>query len=133
MNRLPLFASVLAAATAMAGPYDQVYSILTADTARSADPHLRPVFVNRVDGETQLSDNKAVVAPGKRKVTVDLPPRKGFKQPTQHTFELDVKPCTRYFLAARLDSQVTQGWTPVVRSSEPIGECEAKFKLAGAK
>ena len=132
MNRLLLAASLFAS-SALAGPYDQVYSILTTDTARAADPHLRPVFVNRVDGETQMSDNKAVVAPGKRHVTVDLPPRKGFKQPTQNTFELDVKPCTRYNLAAKLDSQVTQGWTPIVRSTEPIGECEAKFKVAGAR
>ena len=132
MKRLVL-ASLLAAAPAFAGPYDQAYSILTTDSARSADPNLRPVFVNRVDGETVMSDNKAVVAPGKRKVTVDLPPRKGFKQPTQHTFDLDVKPCTRYYLAARLDSSVTQSWVPVVRSSEPIGECAAKFKLAGGK
>ena len=132
MNR-PLLACALLATSALAGPYDQVYSILTTDTARSADPNLRPVFVNRVDGETQVADNKAVIAPGKRKVTVDLPPSKGFRQPTQNTFDLDVKPCTRYYLAAKLDSQVTQGWTPVVRSAEPIVECQAKFKVAGAQ
>ena len=133
MKRIPALLCALAVTPAFAGPYDQVYSILTTDPSRSADPNLRPVFVNRVDGESMLSDNKAVVSPGKRKVTVDLPPRKGFKQPTQNTLELEVKPCTRYYLAARLDTQVTQGWTPVVRSSEAIGECEARFKVAGAK
>ena len=132
MKRI-LLASLFLAVPALAGPYDQVYSIITTDRARSADPNLRPVIVNRVDGETVMSDNRAVVAPGVRKVTVDLPPRKGYKQATQHTFDLDVKPCTRYHLAAKLDSPATQDWKPVVRSTEPIGECAAKFKVAGAK
>lgn len=132
MKRL-LLLSLLAAGTTVAGPYDQPYSILTTDTARSSDPDLRPVIVNRVDDESTLSDNRAVVGPGLRKVTVDLPPRKGFKTATQHTFELDVKPCTRYHLAAKLASPTTQAWKPVVRSSEPIGECASKFRLAGAK
>jgi hypothetical protein len=66
-------------------------------------------------------------------VAVDLPPRKGFRQATQHTFELDAKPCTRYHLAAKLESTTGQRWKPVVRSTEPIGECERKFRVARAK
>ena len=133
MKRFPLAALVLAATTAVAGPYDQVYSIITTDRAPSPDKDLRPVIVNRVDGENAMPDNQAVVAPGMRKVTVDLPPRHGHKLATQATFDLDVQPCTRYHIAAKLDSPVTQGWKPVVRSTEPIGECRAKFKVAGAK
>ena len=132
MKRL-LPALCLASTAALAGPYDQVYSIITTDRTPAPDKDLRPLIVNRVDGENAMPGNQAVVPPGLRKVTVDLPPRKGFKLATQHTFDLDVKPCTRYNLAAKLDSSVTQTWTPVVRSTEPIGECRAKFKLAGAK
>ena len=128
-----LLATLLAAGPAFAGPYDQVYSIITTDRARSADPHLRPVIVNRVDDQTVASDNKAVVAPGKHKVTVDLAPRKGFKQPTQRTFDLEAKPCTRYHVAAKLESTTSQAWEPVVRSTEAIRECEKKFRVAGAK
>ena len=128
MNRI-LLASLLLSTSALAGPYDQPYSIITVDHAKSADSHLRKVIVNRVDDETVMSGNKAVVEPGKRKVTLDLPPRKGFKLATQHTFEIDAKPCTRYYVAARLDSPTTQEWTPVVRSEEAIGECRKKFKI----
>jgi hypothetical protein len=60
-------------------------------------------------------------------VTIDVPPRKGFKTATQHTFELTTEPCTRYYVAAELETTAGQQWKPVVRSKEPIGECEAKF------
>ena len=132
MNRLFL-ATCLLATSALAGPYDQVYSLLTTDKARSADPNLRPVIVNRVDGETVLSNVPAVVAPGRHLVTLDLPPRKGFHTATQVTFDLEVAPCTRYHLAAKLDSPTTQRWTPVVRSTETIAECKARFMVAGAR
>ena len=131
MNRYML-ATILLSTSALAGPYDQVYGLITVDLARSADPHLIPVIVNRVDGETVAIRQPAVVAPGMRKVTLDVPPRKGFTQATQQTFDLDVKPCTRYYVAALLDSPTLQSWKPVVRSSEPIGECQRKFKVAGA-
>ncbi|MGZ5112945.1 MAG: hypothetical protein ACXWHC_11425 [Usitatibacter sp.] len=132
MNRF-LLATLFAATSALAGPYDEVYSIITTDLARSADPHVIPVIVNRVDDKTVSYQNRAVVPPGAHKVTVDVPPRKGFKLATQNTFDLDTKPCVRYYVAAKLDTLVTQGWTPIVRSEERIGECEKKFKVAGAK
>ncbi|APV49919.1 hypothetical protein BWI17_09615 [Betaproteobacteria bacterium GR16-43] len=125
------FPAALFAAAALAGPYDQVYSIIATEYKAAADPLERKVIVNRVDGENSRN-NEAVVAPGLRKVTVDLPPRQGFSQATQHTFDLDAKPCTRYFVVAKLESQVTQGWKPVVKYDEEIKECSAKF-LKGAK
>ena len=103
------------------------------DPARSADHLLRPVIVNRVDGENALPENRAVVAPGRHAVTVDLAPRKGFHTATQVTFDLETKPCTRYYVVARLEATTSQKWTPVVRSEEPIGECRDKFRVAGAK
>ena len=129
MKRIALLAPFIFVAIAQAGYYDQPYAIITTDTARSADPLLRPVIVNRVDGENSKYGQN-VVAPGKRAVTVDLPPRKGFHQATQVTFDLDVKPCVRYYVAARLETTVTQGWTPVIRSEERIGECMARFKIS---
>ncbi|MBK7658181.1 MAG: hypothetical protein IPJ28_03070 [Betaproteobacteria bacterium] len=113
---------------AAAGPYDQPWSIVTTDTRPSSDPNLRPVIVNRVDGETVMSRTPAVIAPGRHQVTVDLPPRKGFKVATQETFELLASPCMRYYVAAKLDTSVGQEWKAVIRSSELIGECASKFK-----
>jgi hypothetical protein len=131
MKRICLL-PILAAAAAIAGPFDQPYAIITTDTRPAADPNLRPVIVNRVDGENAM-DHRAVVAPGVRKVTVDLPPRKGFHTATQHTFDLEAKPCVRYHVAAKLASTTTQGWKPVIRSEERIVECETKFKVAAGK
>jgi hypothetical protein len=132
MNRTFLLAPLLVATAAVAGQYDEPYSIITVDTLKSADPNLRKVIVNRVDERT-ITDNKAVVPPGQHKVTLDVPPRKGFHQATQNELALETKPCTRYYVAARLDSTATQTWTPIVRSEERIGECEKKFKVAKAK
>jgi hypothetical protein len=118
---------LLSVTPALAGPFDQPYSIIETDTMPSADSHLRPVIVNRVDDENS-QNNRAVVAPGKHKVTLDLPPRKGFRA-TQQTFELATEPCMRYYVAARLRSPALQDWEPVVRYSEPMGDCRAKFNM----
>ncbi len=121
-----LLASALPAA-ALAGPYDQPWVIVTSDFAPSADPNLKPVIINRVDGENSTR-NRVTTTPGRKAVVLDLPPRKGFSLGTQATFELEASPCMRYNLAAKLDTQTGQRWTPVVRSSETIGECLTKFK-----
>ena len=131
MKRI-LIASLFLATSAVAGPFDQPWSIIETDTMRSADPNLRPVIVNRVDGENSLN-NRAVVSPGPHKVTVDVPPRKGFRLATQATFDLETKACMRYYVSAELKSPTLQQWDPVVRREERIGECEAKFHVAGGK
>jgi hypothetical protein len=125
---LPIPFLLLAAVTAWASPYSQPYSIIETDTKKSSDPLLRPVIVNRVDGENTLN-NRAVVPPGRHKVTLDLPPRKGFHLPTQAEMQIETKPCRRYYVAARLHTQTTQEWDPVVRYEQPIGECLKKFNL----
>jgi len=133
MKDFLLLSLFLAAPAAIAGPYDQPWSIITTDRAPSADYKLLPVIVNRVDevnADTAL--NQAVVAPGPHQVTIDVPPRKGF-QATQHTFELTTEPCTRYYVGAELTTTTGQQWTPVVRSRERIGECESKFASRGVR
>jgi hypothetical protein len=118
-----------ATAPVMAGPYDQPYSIIQTEFTRSADPDVIPVTINRVDDETIRSrPNDAVVPPGPHKVTVDVPPRKGFRLPTQNTFDLVTEPCVRYYVSAKLANRTTQAWEPFVRNTERIGECEKKFK-----
>jgi len=125
---LPLL-FLLAAGAALAGPYDQPYSIIENDPIHSADPNVIPVIVNRVDDRNALSPQRAVVPPGTHQVTVDVPPRKGFHTATQHTFELVTEPCMRYYISAKLHSQVGQEWDPIVRGKDRIGECEKKFAI----
>jgi hypothetical protein len=125
-------AAALAAGCA-SSPFDQPYSWIERDPMRAADPLVIPVIVNRVDGVTSQWPDRALVTPGRHVVTLDVPPRKGFSIATQVDFEMDVAPCKRYYVAARLATPVTQDWTPIVRSVDRLGECEAKFNLAGAK
>lgn len=126
--RLPILAAfAFSALPAVAGVYDQPWSIVTTDHAPSSDFKMRPVIVNRVDDRNaDTQRNEAVVAPGSHQVTIDLPPRKGFPA-SQHTFELTTEPCTRYYVAAELKNTVGQEWKPIVRSKERIGECESRF------
>ncbi|HUL55964.1 MAG TPA: hypothetical protein VLT60_03145 [Usitatibacter sp.] len=99
----------------------------------SADPKVMPVLINRIDDKT-VYEKKGTVAPGAHQVTVDLHPRKGFPA-TQVTFPLETKPCTRYYIAARLKSLTLQEWEPFVRIEEALPDCAKKFNLsaAGAK
>ena len=127
---LPAFL-LLAPAAVVAGPYDQPWAVIGSDSSLSAEPKLRPVVVSRVDGEG-TTRNRAIVEPGTRRVTVDLPPRKGFSLGTQETFELVANPCMRYTIAARLDAGTGEHWKPFVRSAETIGECLTKFKGGAA-
>ena len=135
MKRLVIAALSLAAAgiAGAASPYDQPYSIITIDRIKTADYLVLPVFVNRVDGENSVERNKHVVPPGTHEVVIDLPPRGGFHLPTQRIMQLTTEPCVRYNLAARVENTISQEWVPIVRSTEPIGECAAKFKVAVTK
>jgi hypothetical protein len=131
--KIPALAAMALLAGCAASPFDAPYAWIERDPMPAADPLVIPVIVNRVDGVTSQWPDRVVVAPGRHVVTLDVPPRKGFSQATQADLVLDVAPCTRYYVAARLETTVTQGWTPIVRSIQRLGECEAKFNLAGAQ
>ena len=128
MKRLTPVALLLAASACATGPFDRPYSVVQVDPVRAADPHVIKVLINRIDGENAVQLDRMAVTPGRHLVTVDVPPRKGFHLATQNTFELVTEPCTRYYIAGRLNTLVTQEWVPMVRSNERIPECEAKFK-----
>jgi hypothetical protein len=52
-----------------------------------------------------------------------------FRNPDQKTLSFNVEPCTRYYLAARHATSLSEGWSLVVRKQEPIGGCD----LEGAR
>src|SRR5260221_14060323 len=80
MKRL-LAISLISVTPALAGPFDQPYSIIETDTIPSPHSHLPPVTVNRVDDENS-QNNPSVAAPGAHKATPDPPPRKRPRTPT---------------------------------------------------
>jgi hypothetical protein len=119
----------LTALPAFAGPYDQPWSIVETYYGRTADSHLRKVIINRIDDTNTEPRNRVVTTPGPHNVVLDVPPRKGFPA-TQVQMQMDLKPCTRYYMAAELKSPTLQAWQPIVKYEEPIGECAKKFNLA---
>ncbi len=119
---------LLAGACAAAGPYERPYSIIEDDPIQSADPNVIHVIVNRVDDRNAVDIHHAVVPPGPHEVTVDVPPRRRWPA-TQHTFHLVTEPCRRYYVSAKLHNRVGPEWTPIVRGSDRIAECEAKFGM----
>jgi hypothetical protein len=114
------------AADAAGSAYSKPYALLEAQRQMQV-ADTRPAFVMKVDGRNMSIDRPEPVPPGKRMVVVSIPGTKGMSNPSRATIELDVKPCTRYYLAARRSSPTARDWSPFIAASEPIGECVRRF------
>jgi len=77
-----------------------------------------------VDGKS-TTQRPAVVDPGMRTIVVQGLPTAGFRYGEQRTLTLEVKPCVRYWIAARKDSRLSQDFEPYIDYSEPISGCKA--------
>jgi hypothetical protein len=77
-----------------------------------------------VDGKS-TTQRPAVVDPGVRTIVVQGLPTAGFNYGEQRTMTVDVKPCVRYWIAARKDSRLSQDFEPYIDYSEPIAGCKA--------
>ena len=122
-----LAAGLLLPCASLAGPYDQPYSIVEA-ADRSAAREEFPVAITQVDGTSTRSPRTTdAIAPGKHKVTVRFQTGRVAQSAAEESRELDLdlKPCTRYRVAAARKGSVN--WEPKVYD-EPIGECQKKFK-----
>jgi hypothetical protein len=64
-----------------------------------------------------------MIEPGPHKIMVQGPPTRGFPQGQMRTLELNVEPCTRYWLEARKQNQIQQDFEPAVNYEEPILGC----------
>ncbi len=87
------------------------------------------VTVISVDGEHYLQRATPVlVDPGPRKIVVQGPPTAGFRFGEQRTLELNVEPCTRYWLEAKKANSLSQDFEPRVNYKESIAGCDAAAK-----
>jgi hypothetical protein len=77
-----------------------------------------------VDGKS-TTQRPAVVDPGVRTIVVQGFPTAGFAYGEQRTLTVDVKPCVRYWIAARKQSRLSQDFEPYIDYSEPISGCKA--------
>ena len=80
------------------------------------------VVVLDIDGKSYTT-NPVLIEPGMRAIRVQGPPTAGFRQGETRTLNLDVKPCTRYYLKAVKENPLQQDFTPAVDYQEPISNC----------
>jgi hypothetical protein len=84
-----------------------------------------PVTIVAVDGATVTAATSAVLEPGKRRVTVQLPRAAGFKDGEHQTIDLDVRSCTRYWLVGSRTAG-TEAMNVVVDHSQVVHSCLAR-------
>jgi hypothetical protein len=82
-----------------------------------------PVVVSAVDGQSTPTWRPMWVEPGRRTLSVDAPPARGFTLPVRKEIAFDVKPCTRYYFGAQRTNALTNAWEFVVDHEEPISAC----------
>ena len=80
------------------------------------------VTILRIDGHDWVQ-RPALVDPGLRKVTVQGPSSPASPQGEVRSIELDVAPCTRYYLAAVRPNALTPDFSIKVDYTEPVSGC----------
>ena len=116
---LPL-AAVLVACAGLPQPFSQLdghrYYRTPIDTYS--------VQIVRVDDRDTL-DSPVFVEPGLRKVTVQGPPDGAHRFGEQRVIDLNVAPCTRYYLVAQKPNRLVSDFTVKVDYQESIGGCSS--------
>jgi HAMP domain-containing protein len=98
-------ALVAAAAVVLAGCAASPLERARFDSNKGGLIETYPVQIVSVDG-LSVTAPSAILAPGLRKVTVQMPAAAGFKAGEVRTIDLEVKACTRYWLVATRDARV---------------------------
>ena len=127
-SRLLLAASATLLGACAGSMYSQPYVEFVAEQ-RSPTQDTRPAFVMRVDGQTVTMGRDEAFSPGVHKVEVSIPGPPGMSSPDRDEIEVDAKPCTRYYFAAKRSSRTARDWEAFVAAAEPMGECKKKFGM----
>ena len=116
---LPLVATITACA-GLPQPFSQIdghkYHLTPIDTYS--------VQIVRIDDRDAV-DSPVFVEPGPRKVTVQGPRDGVHRFGEQRVIDLNVAPCTRYYLVAQKPNHLMTDFTVKVDYQEPIGGCSS--------
>lgn len=82
-----------------------------------------PVVVSRIDGRSTPLRAPALVEPGRRTLLVQGPPTPTSRLGEQVQIDLDVKPCTRYYLVAVKQTPLSNDFHVRVDHEETIAGC----------
>ena len=115
-----LGAAVLSACAGLPQPFSQ----LDGHRYHRAPIDTYPVQIVRVDNRDTV-DSPVFVEPGIRQVTVQGPPDGTHRLGEQRTTELNVAPCTRYYLVAVKPNRLLSDFSIKVDYQEPIGGCSS--------
>ena len=121
--RCALAAAPLAALLAACASLPPPYSQLDGHRYFRAPIDTYPVQVVRVDGRDEVQTPVVYVEPGLRKVTVQGPPGATYSVGVERTIDLEVAPCTRYYLVAVKPNRLMADFNVKVDFEEPIGGC----------
>jgi hypothetical protein len=127
IRAIPLtLSAALLGACAGGSMYSQPYALFEAEQ-RMPTADTRPAFVMKIDGRNIELGRDEPVAPGLRTVELSIPGPPGMSDPGRDTLQVDAKPCTRYYFAARRSSPTARDWKAFIAASEPVGECVKQF------
>ena len=113
-----LCTAALTACVGLPAGYGQIdghrYHVATIDTY--------PVQIIRVD-DRDTTDSPTFVDPGMRKITVQGPRDGTHRFAEQRTIDLNVVPCTRYYLVAQKSNRLLVDFDVKIDHQETIGGC----------
>jgi hypothetical protein len=119
-----LLVTALAATSSLLAGCSTIYSQIRGDfDIATTELNDYPVLVVAIDGEYQINNEPRIEA-GKHALLLRSKKPSHFRNTAQKTFPFTVEPCTRYYLAARHATSLSEDWSLVVRKQEPIGGCD---------
>jgi len=125
--RMLLAGLVIASPAALAGPYDQPWSLVESGDASEVRKEAK-VAITQVDGKSTRNPRQSdPIAPGGHKVTVRFETARGVVAENTREMDMNLEACMRYRVVAQYESKTGPKWEPKVYP-EPISECAAKFK-----
>jgi hypothetical protein len=99
------------------------YSEVVGDRFNQAPVDRRAVDIVSVGGTSGWANGSPVqVNPGLQRVVISSQNHRGFRGRTV-AFELNVEPCTRYYINAQFANPVTPDFVPVIDHQETIAGC----------
>lgn len=115
--------SILAALTGCAtatGPAE-----VTGEVTARPNMVVSSALIWEIDGVSILK-NSAVIESGKRHIRIQAHHQPGFRGGELKNLVVDVKPCVRYTVAVKRESEKHMDWEPIVLSEQPMAGCTPK-------
>jgi hypothetical protein len=93
-----------------------------------ANSNVYPVRIDAIDGESTGGMGWQLVQPGLRTFRLIGPPPPGLNNGPMQEAQLEIKPCTRYWIVAYKPSEMGNAFHPVIDYQEPVAGCAPAAK-----